>query len=327
MKTLIVGAGISGLAIGHFLRQKFKNEQIQIVEKSRGVGGRFATRRTDQGKFDHGTQFYIQSTPVSELHRIWDAAGLVEIWYEDQRLGTNQVACFKAKEGMTALAKHIANDPSLGLEIKLDSRALRIERDPKVGQWKVEIESQNPVFANRLIMTAPMPQNLEILDRSGIPYDANLRDLKYSKAVVLLLEGVNLKGLAGPKGFQAPGGKILSVADQFQKGLSKIPSLTVVMTPGFSDEHFDLEESKTIASILEQLKTFAPSLDYRSVQLKKWRYCQPLLSGDPSAKTEKPMFFNQVADGLFLAGDSFGQARDGVSRAIESAKNLVGAVT
>lgn len=56
----IIGAGISGLAlankIGHIAN-------VTIFEKSRGFGGRVATRRVDDFSFDHGAQFFKVRDP------------------------------------------------------------------------------------------------------------------------------------------------------------------------------------------------------------------------------------------------------------------------
>ena len=38
-------------------------EDILIVEKSRSVGGRLATRRIGEGKADHGAQFFTVRSP------------------------------------------------------------------------------------------------------------------------------------------------------------------------------------------------------------------------------------------------------------------------
>ena len=54
MKIAIIGAGIAGLTCAHMLK---KYNPI-IFEKSRGIGGRLATRYSDQYQFDHGAQYF-----------------------------------------------------------------------------------------------------------------------------------------------------------------------------------------------------------------------------------------------------------------------------
>ncbi|MEM7652453.1 MAG: FAD-dependent oxidoreductase, partial [Pseudomonadota bacterium] len=55
-KCAIIGAGISGLAAADRLR--LSGHSVTLFDKSRGVGGRMATRRSDHGSFDHGAQYF-----------------------------------------------------------------------------------------------------------------------------------------------------------------------------------------------------------------------------------------------------------------------------
>ena len=53
----IIGAGVAGITCANLL----KNNDFDpiVIEKSKGVGGRLATRITDSGLgFDHGVQFF-----------------------------------------------------------------------------------------------------------------------------------------------------------------------------------------------------------------------------------------------------------------------------
>ena len=50
----IIGSGIAGLTLGNQLKDYTK---VTVFEKSRGVGGRLATRRATHYFFDHGAQF------------------------------------------------------------------------------------------------------------------------------------------------------------------------------------------------------------------------------------------------------------------------------
>ncbi len=62
MKTVaIVGAGLSGLVVARRLRAV---AEVRLFEKSRGPGGRIATRYADEFEFDHGAQFFTARTPA-----------------------------------------------------------------------------------------------------------------------------------------------------------------------------------------------------------------------------------------------------------------------
>lgn len=55
-RVAVVGAGIAGITAARTLAQA--GWQVTVFEKSRGAGGRMATRRTAFGGFDHGAQFF-----------------------------------------------------------------------------------------------------------------------------------------------------------------------------------------------------------------------------------------------------------------------------
>jgi renalase len=53
---LIIGAGITGLTAARALRSTTR--RVLVLEKSRGLRGRAATRRWNGLPVDHGTQFF-----------------------------------------------------------------------------------------------------------------------------------------------------------------------------------------------------------------------------------------------------------------------------
>ena len=52
----VIGAGISGLTAAQTLSDA--GIDVTVFEKSRGVGGRTANRRSEYGSFDHGAQYF-----------------------------------------------------------------------------------------------------------------------------------------------------------------------------------------------------------------------------------------------------------------------------
>ncbi len=77
-RIAIIGAGIGGLTLADALRQ---DVEIMVFEKGRGVGGRMATRREGEHRFDHGAQCFTVRTPEFDewLQPFWDK-GLVAEW-------------------------------------------------------------------------------------------------------------------------------------------------------------------------------------------------------------------------------------------------------
>jgi predicted NAD/FAD-dependent oxidoreductase len=55
-EVLVIGAGLAGLSCACALREQ--SVDVRVLEKSRGVGGRCATRRIEGQPVDHGLAFY-----------------------------------------------------------------------------------------------------------------------------------------------------------------------------------------------------------------------------------------------------------------------------
>lgn len=83
MKVAIIGAGMSGLACAAVLAEH--GLEPHLFDKSRGVGGRMATRRIETtlgtATFDHGAQFLVAHDAAfqDELRR-WRLAGAAAPW-------------------------------------------------------------------------------------------------------------------------------------------------------------------------------------------------------------------------------------------------------
>jgi len=54
----VVGAGMAGITCARTLQQA--GHQVTVFEKSRGLGGRMATRDSAFGSFDHGAQYFTR---------------------------------------------------------------------------------------------------------------------------------------------------------------------------------------------------------------------------------------------------------------------------
>jgi renalase len=201
MKLAIIGAGVAGLAAGRALRQRRPDLAITIYEKSRGLGGRAATRRRNGCTFDHGAQYMKAPTP--ELERLLTAElpadDLIDIgrpvWTFD---GTGAIAegdpaqnsdpKWTYRDGLSRLGQLLG----AGLDIQRATRISRIGRrtkdegrttdlgaDPSssvVRPWShyelFDIEQQKIGAADLVLLTPPAPQTADILAASDLNADA-----------------------------------------------------------------------------------------------------------------------------------------------------------
>lgn len=168
----IIGAGIAGLTCAQKLHQA--GYQVVVLEKSRGVGGRMATRRLHGTFADHGTCFL---KPKGELFHEFlnylENQGLIVPWpdsaYQFRADGSLQPQespspRYIAPLGMTAIAKFLAN----GLDIRLHQRVIALAAEHDAWQLTTAIPESaaatQPVQARVLILAIPAPQAAPLLE-------------------------------------------------------------------------------------------------------------------------------------------------------------------
>jgi len=110
----VIGAGISGLLLAH--RLQGAGASVVVLEKSRGFGGRMATRRVGEAVFDQGAQFFTVRDPAF-AHEVegWRDARLVSPWPD------NPHRRLIGRPAMTAVPKALA----AGLDIRREHKASR----------------------------------------------------------------------------------------------------------------------------------------------------------------------------------------------------------
>ena len=78
-RVAVIGAGLSGLVAAGQLR---KCSDVEVFEKSRGFGGRMATRYGADFEFDHGAQFFTaRSAAFKDFLEPLVAHEIVACWH------------------------------------------------------------------------------------------------------------------------------------------------------------------------------------------------------------------------------------------------------
>lgn len=75
----IIGTGIAGLSAARTLHDA--GQAVHLFDKSRGSGGRMASKRSDAGSLDLGAQYFTaRDRRFAETVRQWQAGGWVDQW-------------------------------------------------------------------------------------------------------------------------------------------------------------------------------------------------------------------------------------------------------
>jgi len=204
MKIGIIGAGLSGLVAGRILAAA--GHDITVFEKSRGYGGRMATRRIDRetvSRIDHGTPYMTGTAEafmgfISEL----EEKGLVTHWadrlagYTDGQIlpelpGRDPQPMYVATNGMNSIGKYLGRNLDIYFEEKVGGithiGGSRIKKSP----WMINSSSINVFQADAVIIATPAIQAYGLVATAQDEFDLRkmitvLDDISYSSTISLM---------------------------------------------------------------------------------------------------------------------------------------------
>jgi renalase len=118
--------------------------------------------------------------------------------------------------------------------------------------------------------------------------------------------------LDGPTAIPLPGatafddGPIGWISDNLQKGVSKIPAVTIHGSGTFSAEHYEKDKMQTGQTLIDAAAPYLGDAKVTEYQVHGWRYSKPTVV-DPEAS----MLLSEATDlpPMALAGDAFAGPR------------------
>lgn len=284
---------MAGLACASLLAEA--NFSVRVFEKSRGIGGRIATRRTADGlQFDHGAQYFTATTPAfqaftSAAHR----AGTLESWLPNGRPGKVRGDWLVGQPAMNAFLKPAAArlDVDLGTQVSDIARAQ--------GGWALSFNGRSSVdMFDAVIVTAPAPQAQALTTASPL-LQKQLDAVEMAPCWALML-AADATVMAGPSVLEAPHPDIAWMARNACKpGREQYPETWIVhaSTP-WSVRHLETQPDVAVARLRQIALPLAGLRDDRILHAAahRWRY----------ARTMKPAgapFLSDETGTLLAAGD------------------------
>ncbi len=161
----VVGAGLAGLICARMLTEA--GLSVQVFDKSKGTGGRMATRRGEEMSFDHGAQYFTVRHPAFARQLIeWEQQGLVAPWtspvvalHEGKVTPSPSQIRYVGIPGMSGLCRGLSQT----LALNPGHRLIQLERTD--GRWWLHFDVGSHVLADAVVMAIPAPLALPLLHR------------------------------------------------------------------------------------------------------------------------------------------------------------------
>jgi predicted NAD/FAD-dependent oxidoreductase len=317
----VIGAGMAGITCARTLVQA--GHRVTIFEKSRGVGGRMATRDSAFGSFDHGAQYFTARDPrflaaletTPSICKRWSANSvqiLDELGHVTAPGLSNRDAHWVGVPGMKSLVAAWAAPLKAAGNIEMQTRVMRIEPDAvKAKQWQLRTESLDGtqhVFSgfDGVLLAIPSAQGQNLLQTSeqAAAWVKCMSQVKVAPCWTLMIAFPNAMqpGLSalGPQwnAARSTHHRIAWLARESSKpGRDPIERWTVQASAAWSQEHIHDDDQRAQAKLL---KAFAEVTGIRAepshVDSQRWLY----------AKTVQPLGKSHLWDGkkgLGVCGD------------------------
>ena len=289
-EILIVGAGLCGLHAA--TRLQAAGRSVLVLEKSRGLGGRAATRRWNNRPVDHGAQFFTAKNPefVAQVAR-WLESGVCHEWTRGlHRFSGGQLheptdhshPRYACRSGMAALGRTLGGP--LGEIVQRESKVSRL--DVVDEQSQATLEDGRLVRSRCVLLTPPPAQSRALLAESApmAAQELNRHPSWPCHALAACFSRMELPW----QGIQSPDDEVLTWIGH---DTSKRPELhaghTIFMlhaAPSFSIANADAPEGEIAAALLRRASEMT-SLDLCSpleIFLQRWRYALPASGETPS---------------------------------------------
>lgn len=288
----IIGAGIAGLTAGRHLAKQ--GHEVTIIEKSRGYGGRMATRyagKDQSTKVDHGLSYFTpHSAEFREFAGELQDKELIRRWGDDIALYDGEKfysknpnnpnnASYTAVDGMNTIGKYLSRWVDVKTETKVGGLTYIGSHRRKKRPWMINLTGANTFEADAVIIATPAPQAYGILQTTTDEINAlkiirEIDDVYYLPCYTLMA-GYGDRTLPEWEGVTCKNNPLEFISNEAsKKSFKQECSIVAKATPGFTRHLRDKEEDSIKSEMLDKVAAVtggwanAPQWS----QVHYWRY-------------------------------------------------------
>ncbi|MEQ8485798.1 MAG: FAD-dependent oxidoreductase [Pseudomonadales bacterium] len=265
MNIAVIGAGMAGVTCARALAEA--GLDVTLLEKSRGLGGRLATRRVDGAaasawRFDHGAPSVAAADPAFLAHlRALPAAAQ---WQRPSAPGSDEWV------GVPSQSRLVGELPD-AVQVVTGTRITALARDA-AGMWRLEGEAgavPGPFAA--VAVATPAPQAVELLPPGTLT--GRLGTVAFDPCWALMVA----TRTPWPLPWSAAAGDIAGItADHHKPQRPAGPGLYVLhATAAWSARYLEDDAADVAAALLDRFRaSIGNGVDVVHAQAHRWRYAR-----------------------------------------------------
>lgn len=287
----IVGAGLSGLTAGRILAKA--GHEVTIFEKSRGYGGRMATRYAGKelaSKMDHGLSYFgVKSNEFREFAAELLDQQLIQTWgnnfaaydgekFLDSAPNQSSEALYTSTDGMNKIGKYLSRWVDIHTETKVGGLTYFGTNRSKKRSWMVNLTSSNTFEADAVIIALPAPQAYGIIsstidETNTLKIVRQIDDVHYQPAFSLMA-GYGDEKAPEWEGVMCRNSPLDFISNEKLKRDTQETSFVLHASESFTREHRNSDQDtvskKLLGEFAEITGGWAASPEWQ--QLHFWRY-------------------------------------------------------
>jgi predicted NAD/FAD-dependent oxidoreductase len=335
----IIGAGCSGLAAAHELRDA--GYTVTVFEQHQEVGGRAATREQQGFIYDYGAQYIKRGSPVSaslitkrfQLADLIDITKPVWIFNKDGHIQEgdpvqNAEPKWNYRSGLKALANYMAQ----GLDIRLEARIDYLQKSV-VGWVLFDYLRQSVGEFDRVLISIPAGEAAELVKNSQVrdgrqeEICALLQSAQYNPLISVML---GYRPIPEERPYYAlvntDKAHVISwLAWEHEKASERVPKgaglLIAQMAPRFSHDHWYLADDEIINGVSSHVSMLLEESLGKPIfsDIYRWRYALPFEKANAEQLNALTMPI-----GLTFCGDAFvgGRVHLALEHGVEVARQI-----
>jgi len=263
--VLVVGGGLSGVVTARTLQEA--GLEVSVLERSRKVGGRMASPRTDGRVVDTGASYFTVSDPAfREVAEDWQRRGLARPWTDTFSVAADGELTPKpgpmrwaAPGGLRSLVEDLAR----GLDVRHQT-VRAVGPGPTV----------DGEAADAVVLAMPDPQARRLLD-AALTEEADALDDPFEPVLALTARWEEAVWPAMDGAFVSHDPVVAWIADDGRRRDDFAPVLVAHSTPEFAAAHLHAPEQAAPLLELAVRDVLGIPTAATSAQVHRWSFARP----------------------------------------------------